>query len=662
MATSLALVHHANQYLITDGYDNREGIKSVVGVPGTRSGLRHVLGLHAQYSIPLNLHLSGTLIEAIAWHEPEFLQYVKDLLQTGLIELVGSCYGQNIMRFFGPDYNRRQLNEELLLYRMHLGIDPETVKVFWPPERVWETRRMASVLRDARLLNDGYRYVILDDRLLLSPTDPLNPRSAYDFSGAWNTELFKMHEIEDGLGLVAFPIGTRLRRSIPPRADEDWRKVQSELEGLLVHAQEAGENGCLAIYADDMEKVAGIGEWGPEGPERYEAFLKWLVEKKWVDAVLLTRWASSNQVSTRRRIERGTFQELAVDFDAGEGYERWFLASDWAPYRGHFNWAEAKVRQSRTAGADPPLLELAEKQLLVSNWETAWHTPASGPHGDPDQNGHASPWARALTSHSRLAAVTAEAAHAMVEADPHVQATLLDIDNDGESELILRNDQVFAVLSPTWGGRITALYSIGGPRGAMVIGNPCDDWNWMEELNKYMEVPRNHPGALADVGFEHDTYEVEMLPDAAGQSTRVRLTNTARESLLHGCVKEIELAQHSSTLRVRYRLPETIQKLSVEFGLSPDYLQLLRSGSRLLETVEESPQRHGCASGMFSVLVSLNGGETRFEAPSQPLFGHGCMLRVSSTSREFSFDLGVTVSADPHLVAGEPQPVLLETL
>ena len=111
-------------------------------------------------------------------------------------------------------------------------------------------------------------------------------------------------------------------------------------------------------------------------------------------------YASANgqlsiEVSPRRKIERGTFQELAVAFEAGEGYERWYLASDWAPYRGFFNWAEAHVRKARADGGDAALLELAEKQLLVANWETAWHTPSSGPHGDPDQNGHASPWARA---------------------------------------------------------------------------------------------------------------------------------------------------------------------------------------------------------------------------------------------------------------------------
>jgi starch synthase len=639
MRTSFALVHHANQYLITTGYDNREGIEAIVGADGQPSGFKHILRLHERYRIPFNLHMSGTLLEAIAWHVPGFLDELKRVLATGLVELVGSCYGQNIMRFFGSDYNRRQLNEELLLYRLHLGIDPLTVKCFWPPERVWETRRMAPVLRDARLLNDGYRYVILDDRLLLDPNDPLNPRRRYDETGAWDPDLFRMHEIEDGLGLVAFPIGTRLRRSIPPQAEDDWRQVQSDLEGLLVHAAEQPDDQLLAMYADDMEKVAGIGEWGEGGPARYEAFLEWLsANSQWVNAVKLTEWASRTTVSNKRRVERGTFQELAVEFEAGEGYERWYLASDWAPYRGYFTFADSKVKEAIAAGGDRALLELADKQLLVANWETAWHTPASGPHGDADVHGHASPWARALTSHSRHAAVTAAAAVWMKQRDGRAHAALVDIDGDNEMEIVIKNDKLFGVFTPRWGGRLVALFSVSGDRGAMVVGNPCDDWNWMEELNKYMDVPRNHPGAFADVGFEHEPFAAQIVA-AEGEAVRVRFTAEC------GVVKEVELAADSPSLRMQYELPPDCAELETEIGLSPDYLRLLRSGASCVQGVDEGDVR-GCRTEDIFVWVRLVEPErVRWSQPYQPRFGHGYALRASGQGPQFSIDLGVQTGA-----------------
>lgn len=101
-------MHHASQYLITNGYDNREGIDAIVGSEESSSGLNHALSLHERLKIPPNLHLSGTLVEALAWFHPQFLKYVRSLLETGLIEVVGSAYGPNIMRFFSQEYNRRQ--------------------------------------------------------------------------------------------------------------------------------------------------------------------------------------------------------------------------------------------------------------------------------------------------------------------------------------------------------------------------------------------------------------------------------------------------------------------------------------------------------------------------------------------------------------------------
>ncbi len=643
MHTSLALVHHANQYLITDGYDNREGLSAVLGKPGCGHDLAHVLDLHSRFQIPLNLHISGTLLEAIAWHQPQFLEQIRDLMAAGLIELIGSCYGQNIMRFFGPDYNRRQLNEELLLYQVHLGADPRDVQTFWPPERVWETPRMAPVLRDARLRNGGYRYVILDDRILLpSQGHATVPRAEYDDRQHWSPELFQMHEIEDGLGLTAFPIATRLRRSIPPQSTDDWAAVQTVLEGLLVHSADADQTNLLAIYADDMEKVAGIGEWGSDGPRRYEAFLEWLSANSWARPVRVTEWARTNEPAGQRPVETGTFAELAREFDAGEGYEKWYLAQDWAPYRGYFEWAESKVRACAAEGADAGLLALAEKQLLVGNWETAWHTPPSGPHGDAEQHGSASPWARALTSHSRHAAVTAEAACWMHHGQPGAHASIEDVDNDGELEVVLRNEALYVVITNRWGARVTSMFSVAGERGAMVVGNPCDDWNWMEELNKHMDVPRNHPGCFADTGFENDGYEVTACSDADGLAS-VTMVNCSRDSVARGLRKRYTLEPGSGTLLVDYTLPKALRELFVDFGLSPDYLTLLRGGRRAIKSfTTKTGNKRGFVNGCVSTFVRLPGTPgVSWDTPEPGEFGHGRMVRVAASISNFTLGLGV---------------------
>jgi starch synthase len=598
-------------------------------------GMLGVLAMHAAHKVPLNLHISGTLLEAVAWHCPSFIPKLRGYLDTELIEVVGSSYGQNIMRFFGPDYNRRQLNEELYLYQTLLGVDPSKVKTFWPPERVWETRAMAPVLRDAALFNEGYRYVILDDRTLLSQRDRSLPRALFDKGTHWTPDVYRAHEIENGMGLIALPIATRLRRSIPPKQDEDWRCVRRELEALLVHTAAIEEGNLLALYADDMEKVIGV--WGADGPPRYAEFLEWVASSAWIKPVRLTDWARANPPAGRRKVETGTFAELAQEFEAGEGYEKWFHSEQWAPYREHFEWTECRVREAKSAGGDPALIELAEKQLLVSNWETAWHTPATGAHGDPTDSGKPSPWARALTSHCRHAAVTAEAARWKSERDGLAHVEIRDADHDGEPDLVFKNDGLFAFLSKRWGGRVVMLYTIDGPRGAMVVGNPCDDWNFLEDLNCFMETPRNHPGAFADVGFENDEYACKVVSE--GERACVQLTNIQRESAARGLIKTYTFDAASPALNVHYQLPPTLDGLSVECGLSPDYLTLLRCGSNVVEPVGALTSR-GFAAGSVSVVMEV-APEIAWEKPLQEWVGHGRTLRVGAQQREFSLALRI---------------------
>lgn len=633
MYTSFALVHHANQFLITDGYDNREGLATVLGEQGRGGGMSHILALHARYEVPFNLHLSGTLLEAIAWHSPWFLDQLRELHRAGFVEFIGSCYGQNIMRFFDADFNLRQMNEELLLYQVHLDADPREMQVFWPPERVWETARMASVLRDARLGNNGYRYVLVDDRVLLSNQDRPLTRDTFDENPVWNADLFGMYEIESGLGLMALPIATKLRRSIPPRAKDEWMSVQHDLEALLVEAAGDGARNRLAIYADDMEKVSGI--WGEELVAQYERFLQWLSQSTWIRPVKLTHWASVNHAMGKRRLQTGTFAELAKEFEAGEGYERWFHSPAWAPYQAHFSWAEARVRDCSKAGADAGLMALAQKQLLVSVWETAWHTPATGAHGDqdPENNGRPSPWARAIASHSRHAAVIAEAAYWMAHRDGRPHAILTDIDNDGEEEIVLKNDAIFAVITAKWGGRIVALFSLAHDRGAMMVGNPCDDWNFMEELNRFMEVPRNHPGCCADVGHENVPFKVL---DLQGDENAAIVTLKGQ----NGITKLFNLA--ASSLDIEYRIPQEIVPIEIDFGLSPDYLSLLRAGSVAMQRHQDGRKR-GCTTSGLSidvVLPDVHGVD--FLEPPNPGFGHGWLVRMRSRATQFQFKLEVS--------------------
>ncbi|SFK58293.1 glycogen/starch synthase [Geodermatophilus ruber] len=622
----LALVHHANQYLVTDGYADREGLTALL------DGYAALLRLHERYRIPVNLHLSGTLVEAAAWHRPGFLEYVRRLREVGLLTLVGGTYAENVLTAFDPEFNRRQLLELFWLFERHLGCRPEELDTCWVPERVWDTGRLAGVLADRTLPNGGYRYVLLDDRLLY-PTDGAHGGSdRADFDGADPAspppaDALRPYAIAGGHGLQVVPMSTRLRYWIPPDDKSHWRSLARAAE-----LPTAPGDDTVLVYADDMEKAAGVGPWHPSALGRYEAFLRWLTAQPNLAPVALPAWLRRRRRPPGvREVERGTFVELAQDWHAGEDYRGWSEDEAWRPYREHLARARRAVAAAQDTAAEPRLTALAWKHLLASGYETAWHDTAH-----PDRPPAA--WAKAVASHARAATVLAAAARWFGQPHRPLGAERVDVDDDGTEELVLRNDHLFAVFTPTFGGRLVYLACRGAAGGALVVGNPTDDWNRQESMNRYMDLPANHPGALADAGAVHDRHDPAV--HVADGTACVELTDVQEDSPLCGLRKQILLAEGSAALVVGYDLPATAAGVTVDTCLSPDYWSLLRHGAAGLHR-EGGRTWRGARTGRAAAWVALAGDEdTAWAEPAEPPPGHGVLLRVRADARSFHLLVG----------------------
>ena len=713
-APALALVHHGHQHLITDGYDNHEGLSEVLESFGA------VLALHLRYRVPLNLHLSGTLLEAAAWHAPDFFGWVEALRDEGLVEVLGSAYSQPVMTLFGAKHNRRQVEEELALVEHHLGVGPGAVSGFWVPERVWDTAALAPLLAARDLANGGFRYVLLDDRLAYPAAEragfdrgtapgrsplpasaagpPPGPSLAAGISpdGTGDGRHLQPWRIDGGRGLVALPISGDLRYAIPPRDQAAWRL----LFGTLDAVRGAGD-GALALYADDLEKTAAVGPWAGRTWHRadvdaYEGLLRWLATTDKVDTVLLGPWLAAHPPRVARVVDPGTFYELASG-GAGDDYQRWWSSAPYAPYRAHLQRLEATLDAGppvsgrpvhRTSANGSPvngspgngslgngpsangsvpgparrLWELAWSQLMAAAYETAWHGLGAGPD-EP------APWARAAASHARAASHTVAAACFSLPATrtpdipgtsgaprtssiPRVwgapgfttpRAWSSDLDDDGEVEVVLANERLFAVLSPRFGGRLVALFDLEA--GALVVGNPADDWNWQEDLHRYMEIPANHPGALADVGHENERWEL-VATRTGDAGVEAQLRHIEAGSALFGSTKTFRLRPGAVELEVVYELTDAPERFRIELGLSPDYLTLLREGRAAVRTLHAG-RRRGFAAGAAAVWVELPDGEpVVWESPPPRAAGHVLVLRAAAYRTSFALRLGV----------GEPSP------
>ena len=642
MPAKLALVHHANQFLITNGYDDRQGIDEIA------QGYAAVLRLHEEHDVVVNLHLSGTLIEAAAWHCPWFLEIVKDLRAKGVIELIGGVYAESVMTLFPADFNTAQLNELLFLYREHLDCPAEDVAVCWIPERVWNTEKLAPVITSKQLLNGGYRAVLLDDRLLFPNGGSYaeSRRAAFDTLGPFEhgaaegtgvvleapnapheKAAHTVYEIAGTSGLMVLPMSADARHWIPPTQLEHWSHLEDIVE---MHAGDDAD-GCLLVYADDLERTAGVGGWEAFPIiEAYDAFLRWLCERDDVVAVSLSSPLTSPRKT--RTIEPGTFFELAHVWGAGDDYGRWARGPAWAPYREYLDAAFADVAAAEEAGADKRLLELSRKHLFASTYETAWH--------DPGESGRApARWAKAVASHARSSHVIAAAARWFGNGEGDSDARMTDLDRDGDDELVIANSNLFVVVAPTHGGRLLSLFTRGEDGGALMIGNPADDWHTQEELNRYMLAPPNHPGALSDVGFERDVYRISRLDSVAGR-VRAELSNAEPGSRLFGTRKTVSVSDTHPVLSVCYRLPPTAGDLSVESCLSPDYYRLLREGRRELMPYDDARWR-GFRLGDAAVWIALVPEErTEWTTPSRREVGHGMNVRLLSKDRHFHLLIG----------------------
>ena len=631
-AVPLALVHHANQYLITDGYDNREGISEIV------EGYAAALRLHEKYGIPASLHLSGTLIETLAWHYPWFLELVKDLREKGLISVIGGTYSENVMPLFEPSFNSRQLDEFLWLYRRHLGRPPEEVEVCWVPERVWDTEKLAPTLTSSELANGGYRFVLLDDRLLY-PTNGSyagSPRARFDSTGPFGSnanrsrsydkpamaETYRTYRIAGASGLVMVPISANLRYWVPPSFPEHWRRLEKTVETL----SQNGKDDTLLVYADDLEITAGVGGWDASAIGRYDAFLRWVASREDVAPVLMSDWLAGHPPQEERSLEPGTLFEVAQQWEAGEDYRGWWHNAAWSPYRERLVLAQKALRLAQQEAADRRLLDLAWKHLLASAYETAWY--------DPDEDGCvAAPWAKAVASHARASLVMVDAARWFARTERSPSAEVTDIDDDGEDEVVLKGEHLYAVLAPEHGGRLIYLFTLTPEGGALVVGNPTDDWNFQEELNRYMDHPPNHPGALADAGFEHDRYLVSALSE--GTYAWVEMTNVEEGSRMFGTRKSVLLAPCHPALAVCYRMPEESGELATETCLAPDYYRLLREGRRSLSPCNGESWR-GFRNGDVAVWLGLAGDEeTGWTEPARAEAGHGMNVRVQADTSHF---------------------------
>src|SRR5262245_58178001 len=86
-------------------------------------------------SLQIGLHTSGSLIEWLEAHHPEYLDQVRDLVAAGRIEIVGGAFYEPILAVIPARDRVGQIRSYTQWLERRLG---GKVRGMWIPERVWE--------------------------------------------------------------------------------------------------------------------------------------------------------------------------------------------------------------------------------------------------------------------------------------------------------------------------------------------------------------------------------------------------------------------------------------------------------------------------------------------------------------------------------------------
>jgi hypothetical protein len=189
-----------------------------------------ILELLAEYpEIAITLHCSGSLMEWIVDHRPEYIERLKGFVHRGQIELLGGPFFEPIMAAIP----RRDRVGQIKAYTEYLHqLFGVTVKGMWIPERVWEPT-FAGDITDA-----GIDYTLVDD---------FHFRSA----GLADDELHGYYLTEDeGRLLKIFPDSEKLRYTIPYAEPEETIEHLRQIAATHVNP--------VAVFGDDGEK---FGVW-----------------------------------------------------------------------------------------------------------------------------------------------------------------------------------------------------------------------------------------------------------------------------------------------------------------------------------------------------------------------------------------------------------------
>ncbi|MCK4341557.1 MAG: hypothetical protein KAY37_07540 [Phycisphaerae bacterium] len=300
-----ASIAHGNQSI-----NQAEDLRVHLYDPPTsyKTGFVRTLETHEIFNVPLNIHMSGSLMVATKWAKappgddsrtdgPTFLARVADFVDNDQNDgrpgsLIGGVFAEHIMPYFEGDVNATSIELFNDLAFDYFGLTPGDVRVMHTPERVIRSETTGLSPLDGHTFEDleasPYTATYLDEVTHLHwwfyPGDSW---SGYNGSGD-EPHQHKLHKIN---GVYCFEINDR----------EDQAKFGPHDGGMaldtrftLVDKASQADQAQVTLIFDDWEALAGKSFDPVSGQSvennnqwQYQQTIRWAANHPWIEIVNL---------------------------------------------------------------------------------------------------------------------------------------------------------------------------------------------------------------------------------------------------------------------------------------------------------------------------------------------------------------------------------------
>ena len=620
---------HGNQ-AIQPGSTTQTLINNAAG-----AGYYRPLDVHQAYGVPVAMHITPTLASAIQWAKvdplsprpykdgPALNTRIKQLAQSGVIDLLGSTFADHVLSYFSSDFNTANVNvaDQFLT---NFYADTHSAKVFWNPERVTDSGTLAQI---GAL---GFDYTFIDQM-----------RHVLKWFGRNSALGDDGYRINDVNGVKCFVINDQASTYRFQNTDGG---LALPLRDLLHRKARSGTQDQVVVLFSAWEDFTNKAN-----ADAYDKNIRWIASHPWLQLVTPDQIASGlvdlsqppdGAGDVWGTVNRGTNSALAkvahdfIDHATQENYDHWYdgqsgLEESLRDRRfgirtgvllpvgkefGKLSLGTGITSQTwAQAGAigNANLAQLAHGTAGAAVFETAFHAQtnndlskySTGSYIYPDaSNQNLAGFAKVAQAQFRNAATykrveTWAAAANAGTYNASAATETADVDLDGENEYVLYNDRVFAVFERL-GGRLTGAWVRDLANGAVqqAIGNPLSYAGSETEEEDGTNITAGAVGAYRTSGFKD--WFATGAPDALKYVNDLYVAAAATggwtfTSSDGKIAKTITLAPGATLLRATYTLGAGVGPLYVRFGLSPNLNDLLLNGQQNLSALVSTASETG---------------------------------------------------------------------